>query len=97
MKLLNWQLTGAVAQGEVRVADASAAKVFGTETHAAVCRTLFALLGSAGARRGAGGVADGRVETLTRGAIVNTFGGGVNEVLRDMIATTGLGMPRGAR
>jgi hypothetical protein len=97
MKLLNWQLTGAVEAGEVEVAGASAAKVFGTETHAAVCRTLFNLLGSAGARRGTGGVADGRVETLTRGAIVNTFGGGVNEVLRDLIAVAGLGMPRGAR
>ena len=97
MKLLNWQLTGAVEAGEVEVAGASAAKVFGTETHAAVCRTLFDLLGSAGARRGDAGVADGRVETLTRGAIVNTFGGGVNEVLRDLIAVAGLGMPRGSR
>ena len=97
MKLLNWQLTGAVEAGAVEVAGASAAKVFGTETHASVCRALFDLLGSAGARRGAAGVADGRVETLTRGAIVNTFGGGVNEVLRDLIAVAGLGMPRGNR
>ena len=99
MRLLNWQLTGAVAADAVSVADASAAKVFGTETHAAVCRTLFGLLGSEGIRRqgSAGAVLDGRVEVLTRGAIVNTFGGGVNEVLRDLICTTGLGMPRGAR
>ena len=97
MRLLNWQLTGAVASDSVSVADASAAKVFGTETHAAVCRTLFGLLGQSGMRRGSDGVLDGRVETLTRGAIVNTFGGGVNEVLRDLICTTGLGMPRGSR
>lgn len=97
MKLLNWQLTASVDTGEVQVAEASAAKVFGTETHAAVCRTLFNLLGSAGARRGLDGVAAGRVETLARGAIVNTFGGGVNEVMRDLIAVAGLGMPRGNR
>ena len=99
MRLLNWQLTGAVAADEVSVADASAAKVFGTETHAAVCRTLFGLLGSAGARRhgSPGAPVDGRVEILTRGSIVNTFGGGVNEVLRDLICTTGLSMPRAAR
>lgn len=99
MRLLNWQLTGSVATDSVSVADASAAKVFGTETHAAVCRTLFALLGQAGMRRQGsdGAVLDGRVEVLTRGAIVNTFGGGVNEVLRDLICTTGLGMPRGSR
>lgn len=96
MKLLNWQLAGSVEAGAVSVADASAAKVFGTETHVAVCRTLFALLGAAGARRDAGPL-DGRVERLTRGAIVNTFGGGVNEVLRDLIGTTGLGLPRGTR
>jgi alkylation response protein AidB-like acyl-CoA dehydrogenase len=97
MRLLNWQLTAAVDANDVNVAEASAAKVFGTETHAAVCRTLFNLLGSAGARRGLDGVAAGRVETLARGAIVNTFGGGVNEVMRDLIAVAGLGMPRGNR
>ena len=80
-------------------ADASAAKVFGTETHASVCRTLLGLLGAEGLRRqgSQGAVLDGRVGLLARGAIVNTFGGGVNEVLRDLICTTGLGMPRGAR
>jgi alkylation response protein AidB-like acyl-CoA dehydrogenase len=99
MRLVNWDLAGAVARDDVNVANASAAKVFGTETHAAVCRTLFDLLGADGARRlGAPGAPlDGRVDVLTRGAIVNTFGGGVNEVLRDLICTSELGMPRGAR
>ena len=99
MKLVNWDLAGAVAREAVNVANASAAKVFGTEAHAAVCRTLFDLLGADGARRlGAPGAPlDGRVDVLTRGAVVNTFGGGVNEVLRDLICTSELGMPRGAR
>lgn len=96
MRLLNWQLAGSVEDDTVSVADAAAAKVFGTEMHASVCRTLFGILGAAGARRGQGPL-DGRVEVLTRGAIVNTFGGGVNEVLRDLICTNGLGMPRGTR
>ena len=29
--------------------------------------------------------------------VVITFGGGVNEVMRDMIATAGLGLPRAPR
>ncbi len=99
MRLLNWELTGAVERNDVSVADACAAKVFGTETHVSVCRTLFALLGAEGTRRQGepGAPVDGRVDVLTRGAIVNTFGGGVNEVLRDLICTAGLGMPRGSR
>jgi alkylation response protein AidB-like acyl-CoA dehydrogenase len=99
MKLVNWDLAGAVAREDVNAANASASKVFGTETHAQVCRTLFDLLGAEGARRlgSPGAPLDGRVDVLARGAIVNTFGGGVNEVLRDMICTTELGMPRGAR
>ena len=99
MKLVNWDLAGAVAREDVNVANASAAKVFGTEAHAAVCRTLFGLLGAEGARRlgSPGAPLDGRVDVLTRGAIVNTFGGGVNEVLRDLICTSELGMPRGSR
>ena len=39
----------------------------------------------------------GRVEIMYRWAYVVTFGGGVNEVQRDIIATAGLGMPRSGR
>ena len=99
MKLVNWDLAGAVARDDVNAANASASKVFGTETHAQVCRTLFDLLGADGIRRlgSEGAPLEGRVDVLARGAIVNTFGGGVNEVLRDMICTTELRMPRGSR
>ena len=53
------------------------------------------------ARLPAGGspeaVADGRIEHLYRGMMPMTFGGGVNEIQRDLIATFGLGMPRTGR
>jgi acyl-CoA dehydrogenase len=37
------------------------------------------------------------VERYYRTSIVLTFGGGTNEVQRDIIAMTGLGMPRAPR
>jgi hypothetical protein len=39
----------------------------------------------------------GRIEASQRQAQVNTFGGGVNEVQREIVATAGLGMTRGSR
>jgi hypothetical protein len=36
----------------------------------------------------------GRLETLYRSLIILTFGGGTNEVQRDLIGMFGLGLPR---
>ena len=40
---------------------------------------------------------DGLLESAYRLAMVNTFGGGVNEVMRDIIAAAGLQLPRARR
>ncbi|WP_336883179.1 acyl-CoA dehydrogenase family protein [Rhodococcus globerulus] len=99
MALLNWKMTWAVNRGELVGADASAAKVFGTETHVDVQLTLVNVLGAAGRIRPGSPThrLAGEVEQISRQGIVNTFGGGVNEVLRDMVAASGLGLPRLAR
>jgi alkylation response protein AidB-like acyl-CoA dehydrogenase len=99
MRLMNWKMTSAVAAGTLTGADAGAAKAFGTETHIDVQRTLTGILGAAGRVRpeSPGAVLAGQVEQLSRQGVVNTFGGGVNEVLRDMVATQGLGLPRPRR
>jgi alkylation response protein AidB-like acyl-CoA dehydrogenase len=99
MRLMNWKMTSAVARGTLTGADAGAAKAYGTETHIDVQRTLTGILGAAGRIRpeSPGAVLAGQVEQLSRQGIVNTFGGGVNEVLRDMVATQGLGLPRPRR
>ncbi|RKT87016.1 hypothetical protein SAMN05421805_102584 [Saccharopolyspora antimicrobica] len=99
MRLMNWKMTTAVAEGALTGATAGAAKVYGTETHIDVQRTLTQVLGAAGRIRPESleAVLGGQVEQLSRQSVVNTFGGGVNEVLRDMIATQGLGLPRGKR
>jgi 3-oxocholest-4-en-26-oyl-CoA dehydrogenase alpha subunit len=99
MKLLNWQMVEAIAAGRLQPADASAAKFYGTETHVFVCRKLLAILGACGwLRSGSPGAAlRGEVERLARSAQINTFGGGVNEVQREIVAAAGLGMKRRAR
>jgi alkylation response protein AidB-like acyl-CoA dehydrogenase len=96
VKLLNWRMAWGLAQGELSPADASAAKVYGTETFPEVYRALMEVTGAAGALREGtpGALFDGRLEHHYRAAYVLTFGGGVNEVMRDIIATTGLGLPR---
>jgi 3-oxocholest-4-en-26-oyl-CoA dehydrogenase alpha subunit len=97
MRLLNWKL--AVPGEEPSPASAAVAKVFGTETHDAVCHALLGAAGPLATRRpgSPGAPLDGRLEILARGSFINTFGGGTNEVLRDMIATDGLGMAHKSR
>ncbi|WP_026454523.1 acyl-CoA dehydrogenase family protein [Saccharomonospora iraqiensis] len=96
MHLLNWRMVGSAGDGTLTGAEAGATKVYGTETHVEVQRLLLGVLGAAGRVRpeSPGAVLAGQVEQLSRQGIVNTFGGGVNEVLRDMVATQGLGLPR---
>ena len=96
MRLMNWKMTASVAEGGLSGATAGAAKTYGTETHVEVQRALTQILGAAGRIRpeSAGAALAGQVEQLSRQGIVNTFGGGVNDVLRDMVATQCLGLPR---
>ncbi len=99
MKLLNWRMTSALDRGELGPADSSAVKVYGTECLVDVYRTLLEVLGPVGyLRQGSpGAVLHGRLEQAARGAQINTFGGGVNEVQREILAAAGLGMARQAR
>jgi alkylation response protein AidB-like acyl-CoA dehydrogenase len=99
MRLMNHRLTAQVGAGTLQGHTAGAAKVYGTETHIDLQRSLTLVLGAAGRVRAGstGAVLRGQVEQLSRQGIVNTFGGGVNEVLRDMVATGALGLPRGRR
>ncbi|MFD9666440.1 acyl-CoA dehydrogenase family protein [Rhodococcus sp. NPDC059968] len=99
MRLLNWKMTAAVARDALSGADAGATKTFGTETHVDVYRTLLGILGAAGRLRpgSPGAILAGQIEQISRQSVVNTFGGGVNEVLRDMVGTLGLGLVREKR
>ena len=95
LKLRNWRIAWAAANSELGPAEASATKVFGTEFAIEAYRLLMEVLGAAAVvREGSPGAQlAGRIERLHRSALILTFGGGTNEIQRDMIAATALGLP----
>jgi 3-oxocholest-4-en-26-oyl-CoA dehydrogenase alpha subunit len=98
LKLFNWKVTWAADKG-LNPADASATKVYGTELSLEVYRLLLEVVGQAGylVEGSPGSVLRGRLEQQARGQTIFTFGGGTNEIQRDIIAMIGLGMPRAPR
>jgi 3-oxocholest-4-en-26-oyl-CoA dehydrogenase alpha subunit len=92
---VGWEVSTGVTRPEL----ASGLKVFGTEGMIKVMRLLLDVLGSAGLVQEDSPDAQlrGRIEHEYRKCQINTFGGGTAEVLRDMVAQMGLGMPRAAR
>jgi hypothetical protein len=74
-------------------------KVYGTEAINDIYHALLNILGpEAHLREGEpGAVLFGTPESMGRTAQINTFGGGVNEVQREIVAWMGLGMTRTSR
>ncbi|MFP6605466.1 MAG: acyl-CoA dehydrogenase family protein, partial [Myxococcota bacterium] len=77
-------------------AQASAVKVYGTEAVVEVYRLLLDVVGSAGTivAGSPGAILQGDLEVNYRACQINTFGGGVNEVQREIVSMAGLRMPR---
>jgi alkylation response protein AidB-like acyl-CoA dehydrogenase len=98
LKLINWQLASA-ADDAPSAGDASAAKVFGTEFATEAYRLLMEILGPSATLRqeSPGALLRGRVERMHRSSLILTFGGGTNEVQRDIIGMAALGLPRANR
>ncbi|MEV7197244.1 acyl-CoA dehydrogenase family protein [Streptomyces sp. NPDC093510] len=98
-RLLNWRLVGDVGAGRLAPGDASGVKFTGTESAVEVYRMCQEVAGEAGLVRAGspGGLGDGELERMNRAAQINTFGGGVSEVQREIVATMRLGMRRGRR
>jgi 3-oxocholest-4-en-26-oyl-CoA dehydrogenase alpha subunit len=96
LKLFNWRVAAGLQAEALNPADASAQKVYGTEMYIEAYRLMLEVLGrEGGIRRGsAGAVLNGVLEQAYRSAVILTFGGGVNEIQRMIIATAGLKMPR---
>jgi alkylation response protein AidB-like acyl-CoA dehydrogenase len=99
LRLLTWRQAWNIDQGKLDPAESSTVKVFGSESFIRIYGWLLEVLGQEGYLKDTspGARLRGRVERYYRTSIVLTFGGGTNEVQRDIIAMTGLGMPRAPR
>ncbi|MGI1848131.1 acyl-CoA dehydrogenase family protein [Rhodococcus sp. SJ] len=93
-ELLNWQVAASESEA-VDIADASATKVFATERIQRAGRLAEEIVGRFG-DPGDPATADllRWLDMQVKRNLVITFGGGVNEVMRELIATAGLAMPR---
>jgi len=100
LSLLNWKLASdADADVALSPAEASAIKIYGSELNTEVYRTLMEIVGPhAGLTADSpGAVLAGRLERYHRSSLVMTFGGGTNEIQRDIIGYVGLGLPAAKR
>lgn len=98
LKLMNWRIAWG-AEHAPAPGDASACKVFGTEFATEAYRLLMEVLGPEALLRqdSPGARLRGRIERMHRSSLILTFGGGTNEVQRDIIAMTALGLPASRR
>ncbi len=93
VKLINWKVA---ASGGANPADASGTKVFSTEFYTEAYRLLMEIVGPTAAlqRDEEAAALNGRLERGHQGVLILTFGGGTNEIQRDLVALFGLGLPR---
>ncbi|MBF4162061.1 acyl-CoA dehydrogenase family protein [Nocardioides acrostichi] len=100
LTLVNWKLASDADLGvDLSPAEASATKIYGSELATEVYRSLMEIVGP---HAGLGvdspdAVVAGRLERMYRSALVMTFGGGTNEIQRDIIGYVGLGLPAAKR
>jgi alkylation response protein AidB-like acyl-CoA dehydrogenase len=94
-ELLNWEVARAAAEGEISVGDASSSKVFAADQVQHLAADLVDIV------HRYGDPADQETDQLmtyldgqAKRNLVLTFGGGVQEVQRELIAMFGLGLPR---
>jgi alkylation response protein AidB-like acyl-CoA dehydrogenase len=96
-QMLNYQVIGMQSRGQVPSNEASIAKLYSTELDQRIAATGLKMLGLYGQvmRESPYAVMDGRLPSMYLYATTSTIGGGTSEVVRNVIAQRGLGMPRG--
>ena len=97
MRLINFRIAAGLEHGQMDVALASTTKVYGAESAIEILRKLSEIVGANGLIRegSAASLLQGELEYEVRASVTLTFGGGTNEIQRELIAQFGLGMPRG--
>ena len=95
LRLMNWKIAWASTKGTLAPADASATKVFGTEFYLEAFKSLMEILGQHAylTDDAPGAVLGARLEQSYRGLIILTFGGGTNEVQRELIGGSASACP----
>ena len=99
MRITNFRIAADQEAGGLDVALASTTKVYGSESVLEILRRLMDIVGGSALVRAGSSAAFlmGELEYEIRANTINTFGGGTNEIQRELIAQFGLGMPRPVR
>jgi alkylation response protein AidB-like acyl-CoA dehydrogenase len=99
MRLINFRIAADLESGHMDIALASVTKVYGSESSIEILRKLIDIVGMNGMVRedSAASFLIGELEYEVRASVTLTFGGGTNEIQRELIAQFGIGMPRAVR
>lgn len=99
LRLINWKVAWTATHAPLDISDASTIKVFGTEFYLEAFRLLMEVIGPEAYMTPDSpvNVLRARLEYNYRSLLILTFGGGTNEIQRDLIAMFGLGLPRAIR
>lgn len=99
LKMICLKQAWMMSNGSLGMAEASTAKVYGSEFFVEAYRLLLEVIGQGGTicEGSPGAVLQGKLEHRYRVGSILTFGGGCNEVQRDIISAAGLWMPMARR
>lgn len=99
LKLICWKQAWSMTHESLGMAEASSAKVYGSEFFIELGRMMMEIAGeiSVLCKGEDDAVLDGRPERMYRTFSILTFGGGANEIQRDIVAMAGLMLPRAKR
>jgi alkylation response protein AidB-like acyl-CoA dehydrogenase len=95
LTMLSYRIISMQAAGQVPNSEASIAKLFNSELSQRIASTSMAMLGMAGQLRTADAPFAGEIPADYLFNVAMTIAGGTSEIQRGIIATRGLGLPRG--